>query len=85
MESKMENSTHSSRKMNLVFQKERGYYFYRLYCLKEMFLTFAFYFNHSFFNTLSEYTYFYISKNIHTLLWQPTGAIVKFKNKKQKT
>ena len=78
-ESKMEYPTHSFRetlcfssyknrklKVNLWWvgarqRKKRTC----LFCPKEIFLTFVFYLNlYSVLNTLSEYTYFYISKNI---------------------
>ena len=42
----------------MEFAKEkRAHFLYRLFCPKEIFLTFVL-------NTLSEHTYFYISKNI---------------------
>ena len=42
-------------------KEKRGHFLYRLFYPKKIFLTFVLY---SVFNTLSEYAYFYISKNI---------------------
>ena len=44
--------------------RKKGDFLYRLFCPKKVFLAFAFISIHSLLNTLSEYTYFYISKNI---------------------
>ena len=50
-------------------RKKKKDIFYRLFCPKRNFLRFVFYLNiSSILNTLSEYTYFYISKNNTSLL-----------------
>ena len=50
----------------LELVKEKiGHFLYRLFCPKGIFLRFVFYSNVLYIvNTISEYTYFYISKNI---------------------
>ena len=44
--------------------RKRGHFFYRLFCPKGRFWRFVFYLMYIVMNTLSEYTYFYVSKNI---------------------
>ena len=66
MESKIENPTHNFKEMNLVLQliNKKSTFLYRLFYPKEFFYHLRFISMYNVLNTLAEYTYFFISKNI---------------------
>ena len=66
MESKIENPTHNFKEMNLVLQliNKKSTFLYRLFYPKEFFYHLCFISMYNVLNTLAEYTYFFISKNI---------------------
>ena len=48
-----------------IAKEKKVHFLYYLFCPKKLYLTYLFYLNvYSVLNTLSKYTYFYISKNI---------------------
>ena len=69
----MENPTHSFRETNLLLQLIQ-----ESFCPKEIFLKFVFNISmYSVLNTLAEYIYFYISKNITSYTFLTVVKVVE--------